>query len=285
MSQPVVQAPLAVRRFKLSELPVVCKGNIIPVNAGITGFRLPGRGKPLNLICPLLRKLQHNQQGIAMIDVNIEQARYNMIEQQIRPWDVLDYRVLDVLKNTPRERFVPKEYANLAFTDTEIPLGHGRVTLEPKMEGRILQELAIKPTDSILEIGTGSGYLTACLAKLGSDVVTVELHPDLSQHAQQQVAGQGLENVQFRIADAAEGWSGDGNFDVIVITGSLPVMQESFKKQLNIGGRMFVVVGEAPIMEALLITRTGDNDWEIRSLFETSIPALENAVRPQKFTF
>lgn len=220
-----------------------------------------------------------------MTELNLEKARYNMIEQQIRPWDVLDQKVLDVIAQTPRERFVPKEYQNLAFTDTCIPIGYGQVMMEPKLEGRILQTLDIQPTDTILEIGTGSGYLTACLAKLGASVVTVELYQELSQHAQQQIAGQGLENVQFRIGDAATGWNVDGQFDVIVVTGSLPVMQEEFMHQLKVNGRLFVIVGEDPVMEARLITRVGGNDWMTESLFETSVPALVNAPRPQRFIF
>ena len=220
-----------------------------------------------------------------MTELNLEKARYNMIEQQIRPWDVLDQRVLNVVADTPRERFVPKEHQSLAFIDTCIPIGFGQVMMEPKLEARILQTLNIQPTDTILEIGTGSGYLTACLAKLGASVVTIELHQELSLRAQQQIAGQSLENVQFRLGDASSGWTEDGQFDVIAVTGSLPVMQESFMHQLKVNGRLFVIVGEDPVMEARLITRMGGNEWMTESLFETSIPALENAIRPQKFVF
>ncbi len=220
-----------------------------------------------------------------MTDINLDRARYNMIEQQIRPWDVLDPRVLDVIANTPRERFVPKEYQNLAFTDTEIPLAHGQSMLEPKLEGRILQALQIKPTDRILEIGTGSGYLTACLGKLGGSVVSVDIYPEFSQQAQQQIAGLGLENIEFRVGDAACGWQQDGEFDVIVITGSLPMPQPAFQESLTIGGRMFVVIGDKLLMEAQRIVRVSADACSTESLFETHLPNLINAMKPQAFEF
>ncbi len=220
-----------------------------------------------------------------MMEFNIDQARYNMIEQQIRPWDVLDPRVLEVIAGTPRERFVPKEYQNLAFTDTEIPLAHEQSMLEPKLEGRILQILQIKPTDRILEIGTGSGYLTACLGKLGHSVISVDIFPEFSQQAQQQIAGLGLENIEFRVGDAASGWKQDGEFDVIVITGSLPIAHKAFQESLTIGGRMFVVIGDKLLMEAQRILRLSEHQWSTESLFETHLPALINAKRPQAFEF
>jgi len=220
-----------------------------------------------------------------MTEFNTDLARYNMIEQQIRPWDVLDPRVLEVIATTPRERFVPKEYLNLAFSDTEIPLAHGQCMLEPKLEGRILQSLQIKPDDRILEIGTGNGYLTACLAKLGKQVVSVDIYPDFSQHAQQQIAGLGLDNVQFEVGDAAHGWKQDGDFDVIVISASLPMPQPSFQESLTIGGRMFVVIGNELLMEAQLIRRVSADDWSTESLFETHLPALLHAQKPQAFVF
>jgi len=220
-----------------------------------------------------------------MADFNTDLARYNMIEQQIRPWDVLDPQVLEVMATTPRERFAPKAYANLAFSDTEIPLDHDQTMLEPKLEGRILQILQIKPTDRILEIGTGSGYLTACLAKMGGNVVTVDIHAELSQRAQQQLAGLGLDNVQFEVGDASHGWQQDGEFDVIVVGGSLPMQQESLLNTLTVGGRMFVVIGDDLLMEAQLIKRISENDWSTESLFETHLPALLNAKKPQSFVF
>jgi len=219
-----------------------------------------------------------------MIEVNTELARYNMIEQQIRTWDVLDPQILELLASVPRERFVPEKYQNLAFSDLEIPLGQDEVMMAPKTEGRILQSLAIKPLERILEIGTGSGFLTACLAKLGSQVVSVEIVPEFSQRAQQLLTGMGYENIEFRIGDAASGWDQDGSFDAIAVTGSLPVLPEALKRCLNKGGRMFVITGEPPVMEAQLIHRLSDQEWQSETLFETDLPALQNAVYPQVFS-
>jgi len=222
-----------------------------------------------------------------MTDINIDLARYNMIEQQIRPWDVLDPKVLEVIAETPRERFVPHEYANLAFTDTRIPLIHGQSMLEPKMEGRILQSLQIKPTDRILEIGTGAGFLTACLAKLGGNVVSVDIFPEFSQQSQQLVIGLGIDNAQFQVGDASHGWDQDGEFDIIAITGSLFQIPETFKRSLTIGGRLFAVSGDdVPMaMDAQLIKRLGKDEFSTESLFETHLSALINAEKPQTFVF
>jgi protein-L-isoaspartate(D-aspartate) O-methyltransferase len=220
-----------------------------------------------------------------MSELNVDQARYNMIEQQVRTWDVLDQQVLDVLATTPRERFVPERYRNLAFADVEIPIGYGEVMMTPKVEGRLLQALAVQDTDRALEIGTGSGYLTACLAKLAASVVTVELEQELSQAAHQRLAGLELENVEYRIGDAADGWIEDGRFEVIAVTGSVPVLPEGFKQQLTVGGRLFIIVGDKPVMEALLVTRVNEREWTTESLFETELPPLKNASRPAQFVF
>jgi protein-L-isoaspartate(D-aspartate) O-methyltransferase len=220
-----------------------------------------------------------------MSELNVDQARYNMIEQQVRTWDVLDQQVLDVLATTPRERFVPERYRNLAFADVEIPIGYGEVMMMPKVEGRLLQALAVQDTDRALEIGTGSGYLTACLAKLAASVVTVELEQELSQAAHQRLAGLELENVEYRIGDAADGWIEDGRFEVIAVTGSVPVLPEGFKQQLTVGGRLFIIVGDKPVMEALLVTRVNEREWTTESLFETELPPLKNASRPAQFVF
>ena len=220
-----------------------------------------------------------------MAESNPDTARYNMIEQQIRPWDVLDPRVLEVIATTPRERFTPKEYSNLAFSDTEIPLMHGQTMLEPKLEGRILQAMQIKPTDRILEIGTGSGFMTACLAKMGGQVVSVDIYPEFSTNAQQQIAGLGLDNVEFEVGDAAHGWGKDNDFDVIIVTGSLPQIEEKLKQALTINGRLFVVTGTDLLMDACLIQRLSDHDWSTEVLFETHLPALINARTKQEFTF
>jgi protein-L-isoaspartate(D-aspartate) O-methyltransferase len=212
-----------------------------------------------------------------MSELNVDQARYNMIEQQVRTWDVLDQQVLDVLATTPRERFVPERYRNLAFADVEIPIGYGEVMMMPKVEGRLLQALAVQDTDRALEIGTGSGYLTACLAKLAASVVTVELEQELSQAAHQRLAGLELENVEYRIGDAADGWIEDGRFEVIAVTGSVPVLPEGFKQQLTVGGRLFIIVGDKPVMN--------EREWTTESLFETELPPLKNASRPAQFVF
>ncbi len=219
-----------------------------------------------------------------MIEVDTELARYNMIEQQIRTWDVLDPQILELLASVPRERFVPENYQNLAFSDLEIPLGQDEVMMAPKIEGRILQSLAIKPQDRVLEIGTGSGFLTACLAKLGAEVVSVEIVPEFSQRAQQLLTGMGYENIKFRVGDAASGWDQDGRFDAIAVTGSLPVLPDALKNCMNKGGRMFVITGEPPVMEAQLIHRLSDQEWRSETLFETDLPALQNAVYPQIFS-
>ncbi|MEW6646169.1 MAG: protein-L-isoaspartate O-methyltransferase [Pseudomonadota bacterium] len=215
--------------------------------------------------------------------MNLEQARHNMIVQQIRPWDVVDDQVLDLIMRTPREDFVLPPYRNLAFTDTALPIGHGQVMMPPRLEARLLQALAVQPDESVLEIGTGSGYVTALLAQLARHVYSVEIVPQLKQAAEQRLAARGLTNVTVDEGDAAAGWPRRGNYDVIAVTGSLPELPQALQQELNIGGRLFVVVGEAPAMEALLITRTGENEWARESLFETELPPLQNAPRSQRF--
>jgi protein-L-isoaspartate(D-aspartate) O-methyltransferase len=219
-----------------------------------------------------------------MNDIDLEQARFNMIEQQIRPWEVLDQRVLDIIAKTPRENFVPSSYRNLAFTDVEIPLGHGQVMMSPKMEGRLLQVLSLQPSDSVLEVGTGSGYLTACLTRLSDRVLSVDIFPEFTESAQRKCKIHRIKNVVLRSGDAAQGW-GNSRYDAIAITGSLPVLTENWRQQLNVGGRLFVVAGEPPIMEALLITRVGEQEWTQQSLFDTELPLLINAKNPQVFEF
>lgn len=216
--------------------------------------------------------------------INIEQARFNMIEQQIRPWEVLDQRVLDVMTRTPREDFAPSRYRNLAFADVAIPLGHGQVMMRPNVEGRLLQALNPQPADTILEVGTGSGYLTACLAGLGGRVVSVDIVPEFTAAAEDQLNAHGVDNVTLYSGDAAQGW-GDYRYDVIALTGSLPVLPERWRQQLVIGGRLFVIIGRDPIMEALLITRLGEQEWTEESLFETQLPPLLNVEKPSRFEF
>ena len=220
-----------------------------------------------------------------MNQMNLEQARYNMIEQQIRPWDVLDDRVLGVLSATPREDFAPAQYRELAFSDICVPLADGQCMMPPKLEGRLLQSLAIQPEDDILEIGTGSGYLTACLARLGNSVHSIELFSGLTETAREQLARHNIGNVTLENGDAGAGWQAEKRYDAIAVTGSLPLLHKGYHELLNPGGRLFVIVGQPPIMQALLITRTGEQEWNSESLFETAIPALLNAPRPEDFRF
>lgn len=217
--------------------------------------------------------------------MNIEQARFNMIEQQIRPWDVLNPQVLDLLTKVKREDFVPQMYRTLAFVDMEIPLGHGEVMMSPKLEARILQELSIKKSDIILEVGTGSGYLTALLAELGQHVHSVDIVPEFKTHASAKLQAHGYTNISLEVGDAARGWSRHGKYDVIVLTGSTPVLPETFVHDLKIGGRLFAVTGDAPAMTAQLITCVAEGAYNTVTLFETNIPLLKNAVQPERFVF
>jgi protein-L-isoaspartate(D-aspartate) O-methyltransferase len=217
--------------------------------------------------------------------MNIEQARYNMIEQQIRPWDVLDPQVLDLLFVVKREDFTPPAYRNLAFADMEIPLGNGQMMLAPKIEAKMLQELGIKKTDKVLEIGTGSGYMAALLAARAEHVVTVERCPELVEMARQNLERAGAANVTLELGDGANGWSQRGPYDAIVVSGSVPAVPDALLKQLRIGGRLAVVVGEAPVMEAQLITCTADGIYNTVNLFETVIPALDGVAAKESFFF
>lgn len=219
--------------------------------------------------------------------MNYEQARFNMVEQQIRPWEVLDQQVLQVILHTPREEYVPPAYRSLAFADTNIPLGHGQVMMIPSVEGRLLQALALRKTDKVLEIGTGSGYLTACLAKLARQVESVDIIPEFVDSAAGKLAAHGIGNVLFNSGDAAEGWKSDRQYDAIAVTGSVPVIPETYKKALTLNGRLFVIVGDTsmPIMSACLVTRATENQWIQESLFETRIPPLLNAKKSRTFVF
>ncbi len=217
--------------------------------------------------------------------MDIERARFNMIEQQIRTWAVLDSRVLDAVHHLPREEFVPEEYRHLAFVDMSIPLPHGQVMMQPKLEARLLQELSLSRDDSILEIGTGSAYLTALLASLGGTVDSVEIFPEFIEPARDKLAEHNMDNVNFFTGDAASGWPGNGPYDAIVITGSLPVLPESYKQNLALNGRLVAVIGEAPVMEAILVQRIDDETWRTTSLFDTGVPPLVNAVTGPKFVF
>jgi protein-L-isoaspartate(D-aspartate) O-methyltransferase len=220
-----------------------------------------------------------------MTPAEIEQARLNMIEQQIRPWEVLDARVLEAMTHVPREAFVPERYRSLAFADTNIPLGHDQVMMKPNVEGRLLQALAIRPEDKILEIGTGSGYLTACLARLGRHVTSMEILPDLATAAAERLDAMRFDNVTLLTGDALSAIDPDVHYDAIAVTGSLPVLNRQFHRNLDNGGRLFVITGQLPIMEATLVTRINANNWASESLFETCIPPLINAPAPRSFSF
>ncbi len=215
--------------------------------------------------------------------MDIEQARFNMIEQQIRPWDVSDSIVLDLMLKTPREKFVPAEFQHLAFSDTNIPVGHDQVMMSPKLEARILQALKIQPHERVLEIGTGSGYVTALLAQLGESVTTEEIHADLSAQAAERLQSLQLNNVDFVVTDSLKNREFQNRYDVIVITGSLPVLDPLFQEQLEIGGRLLMFVGESPVLDVCLITRFSEQEWQQESLFETDLPALIGAPIIRKF--
>ena len=216
---------------------------------------------------------------------DIEQARFNMIEQQIRTWEVLDTRVLELLKEVPREDFVADQYKGLAFADLEIPIGYGQTMMAPKMEARIVQALQLKASDRVLEIGTGSGYLTALLAKMAGHVYSVESVAELSEIARARLAAHGIRNVTLEIGNAAQGWTAHAPYDVIVYTGSLPVAPERVRNSLAMDGRMFVVVGEAPVMQATMIRRISADGFRSEVLFETCVPALSSAPQPERFQF
>ena len=217
--------------------------------------------------------------------MNIEQTRFNMVAQQIRPWYVFDDTVLDLLYKLKREEFVPAEHRDMAFIDMEIPLGHGQVMMTPKMEARIVQELHIQKTDKILEIGTGSGYLTALLAEKGAHVTSVEIIPELKAMAENNLKKHGITNVTLELGDGAQGWPQHGPYDVIVLTGSTPVLPDTFQNNLNPGGRLFAIVGEDPVMQALIVTCIAPGQFTTTNFFETSVPSLINARQPVRFSF
>ena len=216
--------------------------------------------------------------------MDIEQARYNMVEQQIRTWDVLDQEILDLLFNVRREDYVPAAYRSLAFVDLELPLPGGQRMWSPKVEARVLQTLALRPGESALEIGTGSGYFTALLASRGGEVTSVEIDPALSASAQAKLARHGVANVRFETGDGAQGWGHD-LYDAIVLTGSTPLLPEQFLMQLRPNGRLFAIVGEAPAMSARLVAWTAPGSRVTTDLFETVVAPLKNAAAPSRFTF
>lgn len=216
--------------------------------------------------------------------MNIEFARRQMVEQQIRTFDVFDTRVLEVMRELPREEFVPPAFAELAFAEAKIPIGHGQFMMTPLVEGRLLQSLALRAEDDVLEIGTGSGFLSACLAKLARSVVSVDIFPDFVETAAAKLASAGVENVTLLTMDATRELP-EGTFDAIAVTGSCPLFDPRFFNALKPGGRLFVVIGLPPVMEAQLIVRGDDDRPKVTSLFETNVRPLINAPAPPAFRF
>jgi len=217
-----------------------------------------------------------------MMDLN--SARRQMIEQQVRAWAVLDPAVLATMATVPREEFVPIAYRELAFADTQVPLGHGQSMLTPMLEGRILQALELQPDDSVLEVGTGSGYFAACLGALARTVTSFEIYPDLAESARASLARTGSANVTVEAADALSR-KDLGNHDVVVLTGSLPLYDTRFEQVLADGGRLFAVVGQGHVMEAMRVTRAGPGQWLRETLFETVMDPLIHAAEPPRFVF
>jgi protein-L-isoaspartate(D-aspartate) O-methyltransferase len=217
--------------------------------------------------------------------MNLEQARFNMVEQQIRPWEVLDPVVLELLFKVKRELFVPAEHRDLAFADLEIPIGHGESMMQPKVEARLVQELALGAHENVYEVGTGSGYLTALLASRARHVTSAEIHADLGARAAENLRSAGVHNVTLVTGDSAQAVFADSAIDVIVITGSLPILPRAFLERLSPGGRLFAVVGDAPVMEATLIRQPERGAFQSVKLFETMLKPLVNAQQPSRFRF
>jgi protein-L-isoaspartate(D-aspartate) O-methyltransferase len=217
--------------------------------------------------------------------MNIEQARFNMIEQQIRPWNVLDQDVLDLLLIVKREDFVPADYKSLAFVDSEIPLGAGESMFTPKLEARLLQELQLKKHETVLEIGAGSGYMAALLAHKARHVTTVEILPELKTMAETNLAKAGITNVTVALGNGAQGWAQGAPFDVIVISGGLEVLPDAFLKQVKVGGRIAALVGRAPVMSCNIVTRVSETAFETTKVFETNVKYLSGAAASSNFTF
>jgi protein-L-isoaspartate(D-aspartate) O-methyltransferase len=214
--------------------------------------------------------------------LNFEVARTQMLEQQIRAWEVLDNRVLRVLGETPREQFVPEAERLLAFADIEIPIGNGQCMLAPKIEGRLLQSLGLEPVDRVLEVGTGTGFLTACLAKLAESVESIDIFPDFVDGARERLARLGVKNVTVECRDATSLDAGE-RYDAIAVTASVPALSEHFVRMLKPQGRLFIVVGRAPVMEASLVTMHARKEWTEQSLFETVLTPMLNVEQAEPF--
>lgn len=217
--------------------------------------------------------------------MDMQAARSQMVHQQVRTWDVLEPRILALLESLPRDKFVPEALRDFAYADTQLPLPHGEVMMQPKVEARLLQALDPQSGDSALEIGTGSGFFAACLAKLAREVLSVDIHPDFTENAARPLKSLGLKNAKLETRDGTRlDWL-NARYDLIAVTGSLPVYDATYAQHLNPGGRLVMIVGESPVMEALLVTRTGEDSFSRVSLFETDLPALVGAVAPRHFSF
>lgn len=240
-------------------------------------------GAPSLVTCYIIRL--RTTTVIREIHMDIEQARLNMIEQQIRTWDVLDMEVLDLLNELHREDFIPNEYKELSFADICIPIGHDQTTMTPKVEARLLQSLKLNNNETVLEIGTGCGYLTALMAKTAKQVKSIDIYPDFINSAREKIMKSGLANIELECTDAYNLLEQSEKFDVLVMTASLPTMDERFLNLLNDSGRMFSVIGESPAMEACVLTKQNSADLSKQSIFETDLPALIGSEQKEEFEF
>jgi protein-L-isoaspartate(D-aspartate) O-methyltransferase len=217
--------------------------------------------------------------------MNFDQARFNMVEQQIRPWEVLDERVLELLEKTHREDFVPVRYRKMAFSDIAIPLDHDQSMMKPVIEGRLLQALEVKPDETVLEIGSGSGFITACLAQLAKHVVSVDVFEQFTKEVAAKLKEKNIHNVELETGNAMTGWQPEQAHDVLVVNGSVASIPDHFRGWVNPGGRIFIVCGDEPAMEAMLLTKLNATDWREESLFETNLPRLIGAESLPEFEF
>lgn len=220
-----------------------------------------------------------------MLEINYETARLKMVNNQIRGWGVLDPAVCVAMQQLPRERFTPERYRNLAYADSEIPIGHGQVMLRPSVQARMLQALQVRTGDSVLDVGTGTGYLAACLAALGGRVRSVDIYDDFVSSARAALEAQGCEDIDLAVEDAHTLAKDGPEYDVILVTGSLPLADPAFGRRLAPGGRLAWIVGEAPVMRAEVVSRVGVDEWRTEGLFETAAVPLVGVKRPSRFEF
>lgn len=220
-----------------------------------------------------------------MLEMNYELARDQMVNRQVREWDVLNRKVCEVMGRLARERFTPERYRTLAYADTEVPIGHGEIMLRPSVQARMLQAAEIRAGDRVLEVGTGTGYLTACLTALGGTVRSVDIHEDLVEAARHGLAEEACGEAEFGVEDAHRLRDEGPAYEAILVTGSLPSRDPSFARRLVVGGRLVWIIGAAPAMRVELLTRAGEEDWRTEGLFETVVPVLKGAERPRRFEF